>query len=522
MPAKHELTENLLPVTGDPIDERKSLSPPLFPPLFLSFIACFGSILFGYTLGFTAPALQPMQNGYEGGGITPFKCEGYEEDEDKSDYGLCTSSPSSSIFSSLVNIGCLIGALLGGSISDALGRKRALLLSSLPFSLGWLGIANLTNPALLTLARVSTGLGVGVCSSNVPVYIAEVSPAKFRGGLGCMNQLGITVGIFAVYAVGLLTEKEVKPTGGPAAGDGETTYEFASWTEIAWLGCFVSVGFGALVAALLPETPSWLARSGDRGGAVGVLLKLRGKGAELTEEYETLVADAAASAGAAGDKGGVEDERGGFGELLQPELRRQLTLACALMVLQQFTGINAVIFYSTEIFTTAGVDGAEGSLIVMATQVVVTGIACLLVDKLGRRILLLLACMGMFLSSCSMTTFYFLKDSGNAVNPLALASMIVYIASFSVGMGAIPWLIMSEIFPGRVRGVAGSVATGVNWTSSFIMTLVFDEMNKVLGSSGTFLFFSCEIFVTFIFIYRNIPETKGKSLEEIQEWFNNK
>mmetsp|Transcript_10496 Transcript_10496/g.21587 ORF Transcript_10496/g.21587 Transcript_10496/m.21587 type:complete len:193 (-) Transcript_10496:33-611(-) len=192
------------------------------------------------------------------------------------------------------------------------------------------------------------------------------------------------------------------------------------------------------------------------------------------------------------------------------------------MVLQQFTGINAVIFYSTEIFTTAGVDGAEGSLIVMATQVIVTGISCLLVDKLGRRILLLFACSGMFLSSCLMTTFYFLKDSGTSYNPIALTSMILYIASFSIGMGAIPWLIMSEIFPGRVRGVAGSVATGVNWTSSFVMTLIFDTMNKVLGSSGTFMFFSCEILVTFIFIFKYIPETKGKSLEEIQDWFNSK
>jgi len=460
-----------------------------------------------------------MTNAYDGGGESPpFACNGYEDDEDKSDYGLCNDSPSSSIFSSLVNLGCLIGALMGGSISDKLGRKWALLLSSIPFALGWAGIATCTDPSLLTIARILTGLGVGVCSSNVPVYIAEVSPAVYRGGLGCMNQLGITIGIFAVYAVGLITETEVEPTQGPAAGDGETTFEFANWVDIAWIGCFVSLAFGVLVIAILPETPSWLANSGDKARAVAVLLKLRGSGAEYTEEYEGIVQSAAA----AGAVGGEEEKGGGFKELLQPELRRQLFLACMLMVLQQFTGINAVIFYSTEIFTSAGVDGAEGSLIVMATQVVVTGIACLLVDRLGRRLLLLLACGGMEASALSMTAFYLLKESGNQINALALASMILYIASFSIGMGAIPWLIMSEIFPGHVRGVAGSVATGVNWTGSFIMTYIFDLMNKKLGEAGTFAFFSVEIFVTFIFIWTSIPETKGKSLEEIQLWFKGK
>eukprot|EP00937_MAST-01D_sp_MAST-1D-sp2_P005023 g5023.t1 len=226
-----------------------------------------------------------------------------------------------------------------------------------------------------------------------------------------------------------------------------------------------------------------------------------------------------ASAEAETNKKDIE-EAVGFSELLGPGLRQPLTIGCGMMVLQQFTGINAVIFFSTEIFDGAGVDGTTGSLIVMGVQVVVTGIACLLVDKLGRKTLLYVASSGMVVSSLLMSLFYFLKNhKDNQVNALAILAMVLYIIFFSLGMGAIPWLIMSEIFPARARGLAASIATCVNWTCSFILTECFTQMKGTLSPSGTFLFFAIECCLTFCFILFYVPETKGKSLEDIEAMF---
>jgi len=497
----------------EPVDNSKTTYA-----LILACVSAIAAFLFGWTLGFSAPALQPMENPNNDGSIaSPFKCTDWnginKKDGTKpSNYGLCKTSDEGDLFGSLVNIGCMIGALLGGAISDKLGRRTALMIASVPFAGGWawMGATASGTGALLT-ARVLTGIAVGIVSGQVPTYIAETAPPRLRGALGCINQLAITIGIFFVYAMGLLTQKEVEltasfPDGVPPVP--AVTAKFADWSLIAYVGAIISAAFTVICLTFLPETPKWLVMQGRTEQATKVLRKLRG------EEYDVQGEIDAQQKAAAGDAAGAA----GLADLA--DCKPQLFIGCTMMVLQQFTGINAVIFYSTEIFSDAGVNGATGSLIVMGVQVVITAIACLLVDKLGRVKLMTMAASGMIVASLAMSLFYKLKDGGNQINSLAILAMVAYIVFFSLGMGAIPWLLMSEIFPARVRGIAGSVATCVNWTCSFIITETFSKLNAALGQSGTFLFFAIELCITVAFIQKCVPETKGKSLEEIEAFFN--
>jgi len=522
-----QMRDPLIRKPSVPINTFDAESNVLYP-LWVAMGAAIGAFLFGWTLGFSGPAAQPMENSNDEL-TSPFVCtEWNTDDPDSENYALCKSSPQGDLFFSIVNLGCMIGAVLGGFLMDRFGRKSgkrakkeeeceatdsllthtftALFLASIPFCGVFLWQSLATVYWQLMTARILTGTAVGVVSCTVPVYIAEVAPPRLRGAMGCVNQLFITVGIFAVYAAGLAFEKSVNLEYEPEVEKG-----FARWTLISQVGAVVAGIYSIVTLVLLPESPKWLVTNDKLESARENLVKLRGESYDVSGEIDDQL-NAAAIANSNNEKARLSD-------LLKPELRKQMFVGCSLMVLQQFTGINAVIFFSTDIFSDAGVEGSTGSVIVMGVQVVFTLIACLVVDKLGRKPLLYIASGGMFVSSLSMAAFYFLKDAGNEIDMLAIGSMIGYIVFFSLGMGAIPWLLMSEIFPANVRGIAGSFATGLNWTCSFIMTESFGTINNLLGPSWVFVAFAVELAVTFLFIWKFVPETKGKTLEEVEAFF---
>lgn len=319
------------------------------------------------------------------------------------------------------------------------------------------------------------------------------------------------------------------PFGACAAGAVCSTM-LAPWRVLALVGAGVAALLLLCAVLLLPETPNHLVAKGKTTAARRVLARLRSSATEADDEFEALmrkhqagasVADADASshdnemANPVGEA--AEKRAGGVRALFAPGVRRPFFVGCMLMVFQQFSGINAVIFFSSSILQSGGIDDPnEGGLIVMAVQVVMTGVAVLLMDRAGRRLLLLVSLGGMTIFAGALAAFHY-----NGAKPawLALTSLVGYIVFFSLGLGAIPWLIMGEIFPGHVRALAASAATLLNWCLSFIVTESFASLLSALGPANTFTTFAAVCAVGVGFVALCVPETKGKTFEEIEALF---
>ena len=317
-----------------------------------------------------------------------------------------------SLFLSFVTIGAMAGSAASGFLSDGIGRKGAISVATLPLIAGWAMIYTLSTFPLLLAGRLLTGLGVGLLSALVPVYIAEISPPSHRGRLGATNQLSVTLGILLVYVAGLDKFR-------------------LSWRDLA-LGALIPLALLLLGSFALPESPSWLCARGRREEALASLRTLRGAGANVRPELHEM--QAAALAAAAAPPVAARDF------LTRPALRTPFFLSVMLMVFQQFSGINAVIFNSAGILASTGMKNAGlAAMSVALLQVVATGASVALMDVAGRRPLLITAAAGMFASALSLGVAFETHRSG-----VAVAAMLVYIASFSIGMGPIPWLLMSE------------------------------------------------------------------------------
>lgn len=401
-----------------------------------------------------------------------------------------------STFGSILNVGCMIGAILSGRIADYFGRKRALLLAALPLLAGWSLIVLGKTATPLIIGRILNGFGGGIISFSVPMYIGEIAPKHLRGTLGTMNQLAITIGITLSYVFGMLF----------------------NWRVLGLLGCIPEV---SLIVGLLfiPESPRWLAKAGKKEELSLCLQKLRGKDFNTTQE----IADIQAAMEALNALPSVK-----LSDLKERKLSRPLVAGIGLMVLQQFSGINAFMLYSSGIFATAGVSNPDIASVALGTlQVFMTLAAAGLMDKAGRRILLMISAGGMALS-CFLVGFSFYlrtlqpEKMSEALDTficeLALVSLLVYIATFSLGIGAIPWIIMSEIFPAHVKGIAGSVATLVNWFCAYAITMIFNYM-LLWSAIGSFWLFAAECIGTVIFVAMFVPETRGRTLEQIEASF---
>ncbi|HET6660083.1 MAG TPA: sugar porter family MFS transporter [Rubrobacter sp.] len=392
---------------------------------------------------------------------------------------------------SVLLVGAVTGAIAGGPLSDRLGRRPVVLLAAIIFAVGAIAAALAPNVLILIFARFILGLGVGLASLIVPLYIAEIAPPDTRGALVSLNQLMITIGILLSYIVGV------------------------AFTPIeGWRYMFAVAVIPALILGIgmftLPESPRWLVKNGKLDKARSVLLLSRVEADVETEMQQMEEIER------------IERQQAqvGYKELLAPWIRPALIVGVGLAIFQQITGINTVIYYAPTILEKVGFSAggaiAATALGVGAVNVGFTILAVYIVDRVGRRPLLLIGLIGMIVSLGLLGVVFSLGATSGAAGLLATICLALYIASFAISLGPIFWLMISEIYPLNMRGSAMSIAALCNWGSNFIVALIFPVLLATFGGAGSFWLFAVLGIVAWIFVYFMVPETKGRTLEEIE------
>ena len=443
-------------------------------------VAAMGGLLFGYdwvVIGGAKPFYEPYFGITD---ATPF---------------LRGLAQSSALF------GCLVGAVLSGIISDKSGRKRLLILSGLLFTVSAIGTALAGNFVLFNTFRIIGGIGIGLASNLSPMYIAEISPASMRGRFVSINQLTIVIGILAAQIVNWLIAH-------PVPENASAEFILASWNgQAGWRWMFGAETVPAFLFFLLmffvPESPRWLVKYGRDKQAAAILGRLGGTGyaAAAIEDIKTTLAG--------------EIARVNFRDLLEPKLRRIVMLGVFLAVFQQWCGINVIFNYAQEVFAAAGY-GVSGIML----NIVITGIVNLLftfvaiytVDRFGRRILMLIGAGGLAGIYAILGTGYNFHSTGIYMLILVVSA----IACYSMSLAPITWVVISEIFPNRIRGAAMSIAVFSLWVGCTVLTLTFPYLKDGLGAHGAFWLYGVICVIGFIVIFLKLPETKGKSLEDIE------
>jgi sugar porter (SP) family MFS transporter len=428
-----------------------------------SAISALGGMLFGYDIGVISGAILFI----------------------KTDFSL---SPSlEEIVVSSVLLGSLVGAMLGGVLADRLGRRRLLIITAVVFGLGAIGAALAPDTAWLIAARVVAGTAIGIASFVAPLYISEIAPVEIRGKLVSINQVALTSGIVISYLI---------------------DYAFAGSQAWRWMFALAVIPAAAFGVGLMfiPNSPRWLVGCGHVDQARAVLQRIRGP-----EQVESELSAIRHS---------VAQQKEHWSELLGPLLRPAMIVGVGLAIAQQITGINTVIYYAPTIFKFAGLSSASVAILasvgVGVVNVVLTVVAMQLIDRVGRRPLLLVSLAGMALGLFVLGLAFSLPQLSGSLGWIAVASLMVYVGSFAVGLGPVFWLILSEIYPLRIRGRAMSVGTVANWSANLIVALSFLTLTQVLGKPATFWLYGIVSVGSWLFAFFLVPETKGRSLEEIE------
>ncbi|HEY6533327.1 MAG TPA: sugar porter family MFS transporter [Acidimicrobiales bacterium] len=459
-------------------DETGARSSVGFWMLMVGVVIMLAGLLFGYDQGVISGAIEGI----------------------KTDFDLSTTM--TEVVTSWVTLGALFGALLAGMLADRIGRRRTVLFAAALFTVGALIEAFAPGTAVLVIGRLTVGFGVGVASVAAPLYAAEQAPSHLRGRFVSTYQLAITIGIFVAYLV------DQALTNG------------SSWRMM--LGVSAVPGVLLLIAmAPMPESTRWLVGAGRRKEAAAGLAKLR---PDVDVESTLVTIEEAVR---------EEDaDRASWGEVFSKSLRKPLTVGIGLAIFQQITGINAIIYYADEIFAEAGFStpadqAAATTWAIGGVNVLATFIAVAYVDRFGRRPLLFAGLIGMAASLTTVGIAFQFMDSADTSGAgtggpttagiVTLVALVVFIASFAFSLGPVTWTVISEIFPSRVRGRAIAVATAVNWGAAFLVSQFFLTLIDAIGSSATFWMFAAFSVIAYVWIWRKVPETKGKSLEEIQD-----
>lgn len=388
--------------------------------------------------------------------------------------------------------GAAVGALAGGRLADLFGRRTLLIATALIFAAGAVVCAAAPSPNILIIGRIIVGLGIGLSSGAVPVYISEVSPPETRGWTVSIFQLAITLGILLAYVV---------------------DYAFASVQGWRWM-----LGLAVVPAAIfasgmffLPESPRWLVKRGHADTARAILARIRDASVADAEfrEIELSLAQA--------------EEHGNWRDLLNAGLRPALMLGIGLAIFQQVTGINTVIYYAPIIIKSAGISSDSGAILATAgiggVNVLMTVVSMWLIDRVGRRPLLLTGIAGMFVTLGVLGWVFHSASPTGALSWLALVSMMAYVACFAISLGPIFWLLISEIYPLKVRNSAEGLAATFNWVSNLVVSLTFLSLLHWRGATQTFWLYGLFAVAAWIFSYRFVPETKGRTLEQIEQFW---
>lgn len=451
--------------------------------LTLTVIAAMGGLLFGYDWVVI-------------GGAKPF----YER------YFQLTTEELIGWANSCALLGCLIGSLFSGALSDRYGRKLLLVASAAIFTVASIatGWSHLFQSFIVS--RIAGGVAIGVASNVSPMYIAEISPAHWRGRLVAANQLGIALGVLAAQIVNYFIADKV-PLGA------STEFIRQSWNgQLGWRWMFSAVAVPAVIflggSMILPESPRWMVANKREQGALQTLTRIGGKSYadfELRDIQETI----------------ADSEGAAWTDLLHPHILKIVTIGIILAALQQWVGINVIFNYAEEIYRNAGYGITDTLLNIVATGVIAllsNIVAMPLVDRFGRRPLMLFGCasIGAFHVAIAITYHFGVKGT------LPLSLTLAAIASYGLSLAPVTWVLIAEIFPLRIRGRAVASAVSSLWIACFLVTYTFPFIVRRIGVSGAFWFYAMVCMAGLAFVYFQIPETKGRSLEEIERQFAGK
>jgi SP family sugar porter-like MFS transporter len=449
--------------------------------LSVTFVSAMGGLLFGYdwvVIGGAKPFYEPF-------------------------FGITGNPALQGWVMSCAIIGCLGGAVISGWLSDKFGRKRLLLLSALLFMTASLGTGSAGTLIQFIAFRMLGGIGIGLASNLSPMYIAEISPGAIRGRFVSLNQLAIVIGILAAQLINWKIARPVSPEA--TAAD-----IVASWNgQIGWRWmfyiCAIPAGLFFFLTWFVPESPRWLAKKARNHRKVHMILEKIGGYDYADAELSSIKASL-----------GTERKRIKLKLFKEPGVTKLLVIGVVIAVFQQWCGINVIFNYAQEIFANAGYSVSDilfNIVITGSVNLVFTFVGLALVDKLGRKALMLIGAGGLAVIYAIIGSMYFSHITGIPF----LIMVVAAIACYAMTLAPVTWVLLSEIFPNRIRGFAMSVATFALWTACFILTYSFPILNQMLEASGTFLLYGFICVIGFWFILNELPETKGKSLEEIEK-----